>query len=93
MEVKVEELAAELESVASSERELRRLLAEAHVQVGARDEEIRRLLAALGRERAERERALGEATHAYAQLAELRATRLYRAGRLWWRLRHRLRSS
>ena len=72
--------------------ELQRLLAGAHAQVGARDEEIRGLLRELARERAERDRALEEATQAHAQLAELRATRLYRAGRIWWGLRHRLRS-
>lgn len=72
--------------------EAERLLADAHAQVGARDEEIRGLLRELARERAERERVLKEATQAHAQLAELRATRLYRAGRLWWGLRHRLRS-
>ena len=48
--------------MASEERELRRLLVSAHEQVTARDEEIRRLLSDLARERAERERCLHEAT-------------------------------
>ncbi len=88
----VTRLSAQVEALASSERELRRLLNEAHGQVAARDEEVRRLLSELARGREERDRALAEATLAYGQLAELRATRLYRAARLWWRVRHRLRS-
>ncbi len=85
-------LSAQVEALASSERELRRLLNGAHGQVAARDEEVRRLLAELARGREERDRAVAEATLAYGQLAELRATRVYRAALLWWRVRHRLRS-
>jgi hypothetical protein len=87
----VTRLSAQVEALASSERELRRLLNGAHGQVAARDEEVSRLLGELARGR-ERDRAVAEATLAYGQLAELRATRLYRAARLWWRVRHRLRS-
>jgi hypothetical protein len=87
-----DELRVRLAELAEGERELRRLLTDTHAQVAARDEEIRRLLDELARERAERDRVMGEAAAAHAELAALRSTRVMRTARLWWRLRHALRS-
>jgi chromosome segregation ATPase len=86
----IAELGGRVEALASSERELHRLLNEAHAQVGARDAEIARLLQELSETRTEHARVLREATFAHGQIAEMRRTRVWRAGRLWWSVRDRL---
>ena len=77
-------LASQLEARTASERELRRRLSEAHAQVAARDEQLQRLEGELERERVESSRLLREAQHAHVLLDEMRRTRVWRAGRLWW---------
>jgi hypothetical protein len=83
----VDELAGRVETLASSERELRRLLAEAHEQIAGRDEEIDRLSQALDYTQTERDRLWYEATTAHARVRQITATRLWRVGTLYWRLR------
>ena len=76
-------LARELERVASSERELRSLLNDAHEQIAARDEELDRL-------REERDALYREAARAHAHLSTLKRTRVWRAGATFWALRDAL---
>jgi uncharacterized coiled-coil DUF342 family protein len=77
-------LAAELEALAASELDLRRQLAAAHREIGARDAELKPLVEELRETREQRDAA-------YAELAAMRRTRLWRAGATWWWLRDALR--
>jgi chromosome segregation ATPase len=85
------ELAARVETLASSERELRHLLTEAHEQIAGRDEEIERLRDALEYAQGERDRLWYEATTAHARLRQMTATKLWRAGTLYRRTRDAVR--
>jgi hypothetical protein len=82
----VSRLAAELEALASSELDLKRQLAAAHRDIGARDAELKPLVDELQTTREQRDTA-------YAELARMRRTRLWRAGATWWWLRDMLRAS
>jgi hypothetical protein len=77
-------LAAELAAVAASELELRHELAVVHHEISDRDAELKLLAEELRRTRRQRD-------EAYAELAAMRRTRLWRAGATWWWLRDALR--
>lgn len=73
-------LARDLERLARSERQLKALLLEAHEQIAARDE-------ALDRIRAERDEMHQLAVGAHAHVAEIKRTKVWRAGTTIWRVR------
>jgi uncharacterized coiled-coil DUF342 family protein len=77
-------LAADLAALASSELELRRQLAAAHQEIDARDAGLKPLVQELQHTHRQRD-------EAYAELAAIRRTRLWRAGATWWWLRDMLR--
>jgi predicted nucleic acid-binding Zn-ribbon protein len=79
-------LVGELGTAASAELDLRRQLAEAHREIAARDAELRPLAEELRRTREQRD-------EAYAELAAMRRTRLWRAGATWWWVRDVLRGA
>jgi hypothetical protein len=77
-------LAGDLSAVASSELDLKRQLMAAHQAIGARDAGLEPLVQELQQTRRQRD-------EAYAELAAMRRTRLWRAGATWWWLRDALR--
>ena len=79
-DTEVTSLARSLERAASSERELRALLEDAHDQIAARDREIDRL-------REERDGLFREAVSAHAHMRTIKRTRVWRAGTTFWALR------
>ena len=74
----IEALERELAAVRAREAELRELLAVAHEQLAHRDEELVQA-------------ALGPSQLAQQRVAEMQATRVWRAATVWWRTRDRVR--